>query len=119
MTKSKLKLVKSDAERSFVRKLCDLIVQEVNSEYGTNNEVNVHLINAIMNMIETEIQYSKFKNNKIDKKKLLYLVLNQCFDNKYADENDNTIEDAVRFVIDHNLIKLNKKICSSNMGKKL
>lgn len=114
----KLKLVKSDAIRSFIRKLVDLTVQEINEEYGTENEVNSHLINGIMNMIETEIHYSKYKNNDFDKKKILYTVLNKVFDNKYTEENDQVIEDAVRYITDHNLVKLNKKKIFLKYGKK-
>jgi hypothetical protein len=119
MSKSKLKLVKSDGERSFIRKLADLIVQEVNAEYGNDNVVTVHLINAIMNMIETEIYYSKYSKNKFDKKKILYLVLNKCFNNKYTDENDTIIEDAIRYIIDNKLIKLNKKNLFVKYGRKV
>jgi hypothetical protein len=111
--------VKSDGERSFIRKLADLIVQEVNAEYGNDNVVTVHLINAIMNMIETEIYYSKYSKNKFDKKKILYLVLNKCFNNKYTDENDTIIEDAIRYIIDNKLIKLNKKNLFVKYGRKV
>jgi hypothetical protein len=109
--------VKSDGERSFIRKLADLIVQEVNQEYGNDNTVTVHLINSIMNMIETEIYYSKYSKNKFDKKKILYLVLNKCFENKYA-EDDTMIEDSIRYIIDNKLIKLNKKNLFIRYAKK-
>lgn len=100
----KLKLIGSEGQRVFIRKLVDTIITEVGKEYGTNPEMNNHLINSIMNLIETEIYYSKFSKDKFDKKQILYLALNEIFKGEYQDAENKMIEEAVRYIFD------NKKI---------
>ncbi len=116
----KFKLIGSDAQRVFIRKLVDEGITLVNSEYGVNNELSNHQINSIMNFIETKIYYSKYSKEKFDKKKILYLILNGVYPEKYTEEmEDKMVEEAVRFIIDHDMIKIHTKNFFLKYGTKI
>lgn len=116
----KFKLIGSDAQRVFIRKLVDEGISQVNSEYGVNNELSNHQINSIMNFIETKIYYSNYSKEKFDKKKILYLILNGVYPEKYTEEmEDKMVEEAVRFIIDHDMIKIHTKNFFLKYGAKI
>lgn len=102
---TKFKLIGSDGQRVFVRQLISECITEVNSKYGENNELSTHLINSIMNFIETKIYHSKYSKEKFDKKQILYLILKEVVEGKY-DEEIQEVENAVRFIMDHKMIKI-------------
>lgn len=105
----KLKLIGSDKQRAFIKKLVTECVCKVKEEYDdlTGEKNSSHLIQSIMSFIETKIVYSKFKDDKFDKKKILYLILNTLFPDEYQDENE-LIESIVRHICDNKLIKVTK-----------
>jgi hypothetical protein len=111
MSGIKIKAIGSDKKRIFIKKLVTEAVCKVHEEYGDeldSDKDSSHLIQCIMNFIETTIATSKhYKEEKFDKKKILYLILNELYKGEYEEES-LIIENAVRHIIDNKLVKVTK-----------
>ena len=111
MTTVKLKAIGSDKQKLFIKKMIVECVCKVHEEFGDDLEDeknSSHLIQSIMNFIETYIATSKFVKEKFDKKKILYLILNELYKGEFETETD-TIENIIRHIIDNDLVTVTKQ----------
>lgn len=119
--KAKLKLVGTDAQKVFVKQVVEDCVTAINAEYGdlSDDQPTNHVINSIMNFIETAIATSsKFKDEKFDKKKILYAILNEVYKNTKIDDDNFFVEEAVRMIFDSDLVKVTATNFFLKYGKK-
>lgn len=108
MAKISIKPIGTDKQKLFIKKLIIECVCKVHEEFGEeleDDKNSSHLIQSIMNFIETYVLTSKFSKDKFDKKKILYVILNELYKGEYETEID-VIEKAVRHIVDNNLIKV-------------
>lgn len=111
MTTVKLKAIGSDKQKLFIKKMIVECVCKVHEEFGDDLEDeknSSHLIQSIMDFIETYIATSKFVKEKFDKKKILYLILNELYKGEFETETD-TIENIIRHIIDNDLVTVTKQ----------
>ena len=111
MSTVKLKAIGSDKQKLFIKKMIVECVCKVHEEFGDDLEDeknSSHLIQSIMDFIETYIATSKFAKEKFDKKKILYLILNELYKGEFETETD-TIENIIRHIIDNDLVTVTKQ----------